>query len=408
MIDLIRHLIPKQSPFYILGDFNLPYIDWNIPSTTYNDCHKCFIKFCSDNLFTQLIDSPTHKNGNILDLLLCNYMALDRVKFHLVDSPLTNINDHNVILFGISVHKSKKPSPKSLYPDFRRANFENINKFLSEINWKVLFNNSKNLQMFYDKFIKTINFSIKQFVPLIKQNRKTKTYPSDIKKLLREKLKLYKQCKLDKQMIQKYKNVSKKYEKAVKVFNIEHEKRFCQNTNSKKFYSYVKSKLKLTPSLPVLINENNFPIISELDKASFFNKSFQKVFIKDSDDKNFKLVSKKCLEMKNFFISNDEIVKSVNHLKDKIIRTPENIPSYFIKHTIYSLVFPISLIFNCSLATSSVPNQWKVSYVIPVHKKGSKYNPSNYKHISLISSFLGTFENSAFLGTHFKVSNCQT
>ena len=108
-------------------------------------------------------------------------MALDRVKFHLVDSPLTNINDHNVILFGISVHKSKRPSPKSLYPDFRRANFENINKFLSDINWKVLFNNSKNLQKFYDKFIKKINFSIKQFVPLIKQDRKMKTYPSDIK-----------------------------------------------------------------------------------------------------------------------------------------------------------------------------------------------------------------------------------
>ena len=55
-------------------------------------------------------------------------MALDRVKFHLVDSPLTNINDHNVILFGISVHKSKKLFSKSLCPDFRRANFENIKK----------------------------------------------------------------------------------------------------------------------------------------------------------------------------------------------------------------------------------------------------------------------------------------
>ena len=107
MIDLIRHLIPKQSPFYILGDFNLQNIDWYIPITTYNDCHKCFIKFCSDNLFTQLIDSPTHMNGNILDLLSCSYMALDRVKFYLVDSPLTNINDHNVILFGISVHNRK-------------------------------------------------------------------------------------------------------------------------------------------------------------------------------------------------------------------------------------------------------------------------------------------------------------
>ena len=81
--------------------------------------------------------------------------------------------------------------------------------------------------MFYDEFIKTINFSIKQYLPLIKQKKKMKTYPSDIKKLLREKLKLYKQCKLNKQMVQKYKNVSKKYQKAVKMFNIEHEKSIC-------------------------------------------------------------------------------------------------------------------------------------------------------------------------------------
>ena len=83
----------------------------------------------------------------------------------------------------ISRYRSKKSSSKSLFPDFRGANFENINKFVSEINWKVHFNNSKNLQMFHDEFIKTINFSIKQFVPSIKQNRKMKIYPSDIKKL---------------------------------------------------------------------------------------------------------------------------------------------------------------------------------------------------------------------------------
>ena len=57
-------------------------IDWTIPNTTYNDCHTSFTKFCSDNILTQLIDSPTHKDGKILDLLLCNYLGLDRIKFH--------------------------------------------------------------------------------------------------------------------------------------------------------------------------------------------------------------------------------------------------------------------------------------------------------------------------------------
>ena len=63
--------------------------------------------------------------------------------------------------------------------------------------------------------------------------------------------------------------------------------------------------------------------------------------------------------MQNFFISNNEIVNSINHLKDKVTRTPDNIPLLFIKRTIYSIIFPISLIFNCFLATSSVPKNGK-------------------------------------------------
>ena len=117
-IHLIRHFIPKKFPFYFLGDFNLLHIDWNIPNTTYNDCHKSFIKFCSVNILTQLTESPTHKDGNILVLLLCNYMGIDIVKFHSVDSPLTDTNDHNLISFGNNVDKSTKPASETFYPVF--------------------------------------------------------------------------------------------------------------------------------------------------------------------------------------------------------------------------------------------------------------------------------------------------
>ena len=61
--------------------------------------------------------------------------------------------------------------------------------------------------------------------------------------------------------------------------------------------------------------------------------------------------------MQDFFISNNELIESVNHLKGKILRSTENIPSYFLKRTICSLILPISLIFNCSLAISFIPKQ---------------------------------------------------
>ena len=79
MIYLIKHLIPKKIPFFSLSDFNLPHIDWKIPSTMFTECHKNFIKFCFKNFFTQLNESHTHKSGNIVDIVLCNHMILDKI-----------------------------------------------------------------------------------------------------------------------------------------------------------------------------------------------------------------------------------------------------------------------------------------------------------------------------------------
>ena len=49
-------------------------------------------------------------------------------------------------------------------------------------------------------------------------------------------------------MYQKYKQISKEYQKDVKYFDPEYENVFTK----KKFYSFVKSKLKLTHYLPPL------------------------------------------------------------------------------------------------------------------------------------------------------------
>ena len=96
---------------------------------------------------------------------------------------------------------------------------------------------------------------------------------------------MYKKCKLDQQITKKYQLVSKAYQKAVKNIDIQEEKSFCQNTNSKKFCSFVKSKIKLAPSFSLLLY--HLPLTSDSDKAFCFNKSFQKVFSKDYEDEHF-------------------------------------------------------------------------------------------------------------------------
>ena len=394
LIKMIKIFIPNDYSFYVLGDFNLPNINWTIPSTDYNESHECFLNFCMDNFLTQVIENPTHKNGNILDLLICNHFGLDRIISHSTTFPLTDTCDHNLISFNVKIESQIVDNPKVASYNYKKADFENINNYLSNINWTSLFNKSKNLQHFYDQFINLIHTSIKRFIPLYSKINKNKKYPSHIKRLLKEKLNLYKKSKTNKSFSKVYKKKSKEYQLAVKKYNFEYEKNFCKNPNLNFFYSYVKSKLKLNTSLPPLYdNDKDKTVISDFERASLFNKKFQNVFKKDQNHQSFKPAQKSCSKMENFFISYDDINNSINHLKDKIIRTPENIPPYFIKHGISSLIFPLSLIFNCSLALSDVPKQWKISFVIPVYKKGNKHNPLNYRPISLTSGFSRIYEH---------------
>ena len=79
--------------------------------------------------------------------------------------------------------------------------------------------------------------------------------------------------------------------------------------------------------------------------------------------------------MKCLLIINDEISYHVNCLKDKMIRIPESDPSHVSKKYYLVSNYSSCLSLNFSLATSFVPNQWKVTYIKLVHKKGNKYKP---------------------------------
>ena len=85
--------------------------------------------------------------------------------------------------------------------------------------------------------------------------------------------------------------------------------------------------------------------------------------------------------MESFFINYEDIKNSTNHIKRKIIRTQENIPPYIIKYAIPSIIFPLSLIFNCSIELTEKPKHRKMSHAIQVHMKGYKHNALNYRPI---------------------------
>ena len=61
----------------IVGGFNLDSVIWDDSSTS-NDLHCKFINLFEENCLTQILRSPTHYRGNVLDLLLTDDPSIVR------------------------------------------------------------------------------------------------------------------------------------------------------------------------------------------------------------------------------------------------------------------------------------------------------------------------------------------
>ena len=69
----------------------------------------------------------------------------------------------------------------------------------------------------------------------------------------------------------------------------------------KKNYFYLMSKLKIAPVFSVFYDENNLPLESDFNKASFYNKTFQIVFLKDDKNKILNILIKTVQKCKIFY-----------------------------------------------------------------------------------------------------------
>ena len=87
----------------------------------------------------------------------------------------------------------------------------------------------------------------------------------------------------------------------------------------------------------------------------------------------------------------------VRSLKNKKSPGFDYIKNDLIKNVIKGILKPLIHIFNISLSSGVVPRNMKVAKVVPVFKKGDPQLLTNYRPISLLSSFSKILEKLVYI-----------
>ena len=106
----------KCDNVIICGGFNMPKINWNSMTESTTSEYPLFLEMLTKNGYEQIITSPTHQSGNILDCVIINYGSTHFTKGE------NSFSDHYFVEFDIPrTHSSCDSTSQpilSLKPDY--------------------------------------------------------------------------------------------------------------------------------------------------------------------------------------------------------------------------------------------------------------------------------------------------
>ena len=403
------------------GDFNLPHVTWphGIPTQQCTKEERAMLKdlthFTDEMSLTQEVTLPTHKDGNVLDLILTNNQYITHEI--IIETPLLSISHHKILktttkLNPTALNCNKKPkntTKKNSQSRFDILNFQSndvdwdrINNDLNNHNWETMFSErsiDENLESFYSTcykiclkytpFRKDASTSKVNHISKLRYNllRRRKR----INKYLRIKLPPSRTLKLNRELIEIEKSLQLSYKNSA-AFR-EEKAITAIKSNPKFFYSYAKKHSKLNTEIGPLINNKGVYTNDSKEMADLLSDQFSSVFSTPlTTESIIPLPQKPTQTINDIKFDHNDIASAIGELSSNSASGPDGYPAILLKNCVTALSRPLQIFWRKSLDEHHIPLSLKSSIITPKHKGDSHALPANYRPIALTSHLIKIFE----------------
>ena len=108
---------------------------------------------------------------------------------------------------------------------------------------------------------------------------------------------------------------------------------------------------------------------SDADKAKILNDHFSNVFNKNMTV-DFLQIENKCVnDMQHITIDAEDIVKRLGNLNVFKSPGPDMLHPRVLKEVRNKIAVPLKLIFECSLTSTNLPQDWRSGHISPIFRK---------------------------------------
>ena len=428
LVELKKTLraLPTPTPDVILtGDYNLPHADWFTGECSPGACKdeqnmvRSLYDVTLEYFLTQQIDQPTHKNGNVIDLLFTNNSYLIH---NLCVIPSSKSDHYRIDLTARykSASEYSKEDTQHHTEDDEATGFNRLNFFDETIDWKSLDEELNNYNWssefrgmdaagMMERFT-TVCLSIaEKWVPPRRHPRHSTTKPQKVPRhrriLMRNRTKLNKRFLAAKSeanrqsILQKLINIEKELSKSHENKRELEEKRAIEKIkiNPKFFFAFGRRFSKIKIGVGPLIDSAKKLVSAPLEMAEILSNQYSSVFstpqhMDISPHILFPDVDDAPQDICDIIFSDWELANAMQELSSNAAPGPDGFPAILLKRCSEALSPPLATIWRKSVSTGEIPEVCKSATIAPIHKGKSRAVPKNYRPVALTSHLIKVFE----------------